>query len=139
MAEPVGDEGASRNDLRIDGSRQSGLGNKDFDLTIVSLSSQASPSTNLPPTGSTERLQAQRTEEIIQKHLDSVARFKTRHQPSPSVPFQSPVFSLGGMMEKSISDEFRRWKGCMTGSVHGFLIKHLSLGLLRARVHSFSL
>jgi len=50
MAEPMGDEGARRNDIRIDGSRQSGHGNKEFDLTIVSLSSQASASTNLRPT-----------------------------------------------------------------------------------------
>jgi len=53
MAEPMGDEDARRNDIRIDGCRQSGLGNKEFDLTIVSLSSQASASANLGPTEST--------------------------------------------------------------------------------------
>jgi hypothetical protein len=45
------------------------------------------------------------------------------------------VFSLDDMMEKEARVDLKSWNTVLTGGVYSLLVKRLSLGLLRARVH----
>ncbi len=108
--EPLIPNSQRRNDIRITGSRASGLASQEFDLTIVSLANQASEATNLQPTTPGDASALKKSAGIIRKYLGSVATPKRfRGQPS-RLAFQAPRFTLGGMLEKGTSDTLKEWK-----------------------------
>jgi hypothetical protein len=135
--EPFAIDSDRRNDLRIEGSQSSGLSSEEIDLSIVSLASQRSVAVSLPPDTPEDAPAAEKASKLIHKRLSMVAARKRRDQPTSTLPFRPVIISLGGVMEKEAMDVFRTWKGVMTGGVWSFLIRRLSLCLLKARVQGF--
>jgi hypothetical protein len=149
--EPAAEGGRRRNDIQAIGSRPTGLASQEFDVTITSLMSQhANISTNSISTrsgaqldtvddGSMDASAAKVSSLLIHRHLDSVAHRKGSHRPDSMIPFCPLVFSSGGMMEKGTAEALKRWKELMNEGVYSFLVRRLSVCLLRGRVRSFEL
>ncbi|RSH85363.1 hypothetical protein EHS25_004759 [Saitozyma podzolica] len=57
---------------------------------------------------------AERTSNLVAKHLNAVAREKRRRHPPSDRPFRPFVLSLGGMMETEARDGLKGWKSIMT-------------------------
>lgn len=80
-----------------------------------------------------------RVSRAVFRHLDNVAEAKIKKRPTSTFPFRPLAFTLGGLMQHSAVRAFSDWKSIMTGGVYSFMVKMLSLALLRARVYSFEL
>lgn len=127
-----------RNDIKVTGSRESGISSCEYDITVISLATQQARSTSLPLLEGVSPLE--HTAAVVDKHLDSVAERKRRRLPEGvTVPFYPIVFSLGGRMDAGTDKEMRQWKAAMPDGLFSHLVSSLSLILLRARARNFDL
>ncbi|BEI97702.1 hypothetical protein CcaverHIS631_0300010, partial [Cutaneotrichosporon cavernicola] len=127
-----------RNDIRITGSRESGMASYEYDITVVSLATQQARATVVPHgTTGTPAEQAMAT---VQRFLATIAREKSQHLPAgATVPFTPLVFTVGGMMEKTTAETARSWKSLLPAGMFCTLLVKLSLILVHARVRNFDL
>jgi hypothetical protein len=134
-----------RNDISIV-SRSGPIRSEEFDISITSLASQTALEATVAP-GATEDATALSTAALLaNKHLDSIARAKNRFEPALSAPrpsqhrpFTPLVFSVGGLMEKGTRDALKLWKSVMAGGSYSYMVRRVSLALLRARVANYDL
>lgn len=129
-----------RNDIRVIGSRESGVSSGEYDVTVVSLASLEARSTVLPARAEGVSLYAHATA-LMDKHVEAIANQKRRALPAggAELPFAALVFTLGGRMDSGTDKQMREWKAAMTDGHFSFLLGSLSLILLRARVRNFDL
>jgi hypothetical protein len=114
-----------RTDLSLSGSQTSGTGPQEFDITIISLASGQFRSTD--PAKNT-----------LQQVLGRAAQAKnTKYAAKTASKFVPLVFSLGGAMEKQCSTTLQGWREHMPVGSHSFLLKRISILLLRARFRFF--
>jgi hypothetical protein len=133
--EPFGHHTHRRNDIQLItllGSQAVGLANCEYDLTVISLASKNSRNTSLPENNNDPS-------KLANKHLNSIAQYKSRYRPNSTLPFHPLVFSLGGMKSKCTTKQFATWKRAIPRASYSFMIRRLSLCLLRARVQSFEI
>jgi hypothetical protein len=110
-----------RTDIALSGCQASGSGPQEFDLTILSLTSTQFQSTD--PAKNT-----------IQQILGRAAQAKrTKYATRTATKFVPLVLSLGGAMEKECSETLQGWRDHMPVGTHSFLLKRISILLLRAR------
>ena len=129
-----------RNDIRVIGSRQSGIGSQEYDITVISLATQQARSTYLPPSVREGTSPTNQTTALINKHLQAIANEKRNNLPEPSdVPFTPLVFTLGGLMDKDTVKAASSWKDSLSSGAFRNLLTRLSLILLKARVRNFDL
>jgi hypothetical protein len=114
-----------RTDISISGSQLSGTGPQEFDLTILSLASSQFRSTD-PAKNTLQQVLSRAAQAKINKYAARTA--------SKFVPL---VFSLGGAMEKQCSSTLHSWRDHMPLGSHSFLLKRISILLLRARFRFF--
>ncbi|GFZ50366.1 hypothetical protein JCM24511_08123, partial [Saitozyma sp. JCM 24511] len=82
--EPLINRTQRRKDIRITGSASSGLSSEDIDITIIPLASQDSQSATLPLATNEDDPVAERTANLIEKHLNAVARdYHVTESPHP--------------------------------------------------------
>jgi hypothetical protein len=136
--EPLIGTTSRRNDIRITGSRQSGLSNQEYDVTVVSLATQDARNTYLPPTAEPPA-RLDRSYALINRHLNSLAHQKRHSLPQSHIPFTPLVFTLGGLMDLDTVKATRSWKLTLPSGTFNRLFISLSLVLLRARVRNFDL
>ena len=125
-----------RTDIKLSGSREAGTSAQEFDITIVSLGSSLLQRAS-------DR--AQQDEELIchsnkvlQDRLKRAATAKkTKYSAVASSRFRPLVFSSGGAMEGECRKVFEEWRSLMAVGSYEFLLKRLSLLLLRARFRHF--
>ncbi|GFZ51762.1 hypothetical protein JCM24511_09530 [Saitozyma sp. JCM 24511] len=110
---------------------------EDFDIIIVSLASQDSQTSTLPLAATESDSAAERTSNVVQKHLNAMAREKRRRHPLSDRLFRPFVLSLGGTIETKARDALKLWKSIMTRGVYSLLVRRFSLGLLRGRARCF--
>jgi hypothetical protein len=123
--EPFVPQSHLRTDLSLSGSQASGAGPQEFDITIVSLASGQFRSTD--PAKNT-----------IQQVLGRAAQAKnTKYAARTASKFVPLVFSLGGAMETQCSTTLQSWMEHMPFGSHSFLLKRISILLLRARFRFF--
>ena len=114
-----------RTDISISGSQANGTGPQEFDITIVSLASSQFRSTD--PNKNTP-----------QQVLSRAAHAKsTKYAARTASKFVPLVFSLGGAMETQCSSTLQSWKDHMPFGTHSFLLRRISILLLRARFRFF--
>ena len=114
-----------RTDISISGSQANGTGPQEFDITIVSLASSQFRSTD--PNKNT-----------LQHVLSRAAQAKnTKYASRTASKFVPLVFSLGGGMETQCSSTLQSWKDHMPFGTHSFLLRRISILLLRARFRFF--
>jgi hypothetical protein len=114
-----------RTDISISGSQANGTGPQEFDITIVSLASSQFRSTD--PNKNT-----------LQQVLSRAAQAKnTKYASSTASKFVPLVFSLGGGMETQCSSTLQSWRDHMPFGTHSFLLRRISILLLRARFRFF--
>ena len=114
-----------RTDISISGSQANGTGPQEFDITIVSLASSQFRSTD--PNKNTP-----------QQVLSRAAHAKsTKYAARTASKFVPLVFSLGGAMETQCSSTLQSWKDHMPFGTHSYLLRRISILLLRARFRFF--
>jgi hypothetical protein len=127
-----------RNDLLVTGSEASGMANQEYDITVVSLATQDSVETFIPP-----HIQpikpAEKGHAYIRKFLATKAADKRKKLPNGNVPFTPLVFTVGGMMDDDTAKCLKTWQNLVTPSAFSTLCQQLSLILLRAKAKSFVL
>lgn len=90
--EPIIGETRRRNDIRVIGSRQSGIGSHEYDVTVISLLNRPDRLSFLLPQ---KTCTLDRSTALINRHLQAVANDKRNHLPAPSdIPFTPLVFTL---------------------------------------------
>ena len=131
-----------RNDISIV-SRSGPLRSKEFDISVVSLASQATRTIVAPPQMNQDATPLSIGAVLAHKHLDSTASAKRRLEPALDAPrptqhhpFTPLIFSLGGLMESGTRDALHLWKGVMARVAYSYMIRRLTLALLRARVRN---
>jgi hypothetical protein len=125
-----------RTDIKLSGSREAGTSAQEFDITIVSLGS-------ILLQRATDR--AQQDEELVchsKKVLEdrlkrAATAKKTKYSAVASSRFRPLVFSSGGAMEGECRKVFEEWRSLMAVGSYEFLLKRLSLLLLRTRFRYF--
>jgi hypothetical protein len=129
-----------RNDIRITGSRESGISSHEYDVSVVSLASRDAQATTLPPPTDNTSLSSLAFA-TANKYLASVAAEKLNRLPPAAspVPFTPIILSLGGLMESETAKAFNSWKTSLPSGTFRHLLRRLSLILLRARVRNFDL
>jgi hypothetical protein len=132
-----------RTDLKLSGSRQAGTSAQEFDITIVSLSSsQLQRASDRAHQQQQDELQdgglVSHTKKLLDLRLERAAKAKrTKYSSISSSRFRPLVFSSGGAMEGECRKVFEEWRSLMTVGSYEFLLKRLSLLLLRARFRHF--
>lgn len=117
-----------RTDIRIEGSRESGLAAQEFDITVVSLATQEAQAFHWD---------GDRKEEL-QKVLEISAKAKRlKYACRTASKFRPLVFSIGGAQEAETLKVFEEWQKVMGDTTYSFLCRRISLMLLRARVKYF--
>ena len=131
-----------RNDISIV-SRSGPIRSEEFDISVVSLASQAARAAVAPPQTTQDPTPLALASILANKHLDSTASAKRRREPALDAPrpaqhrpFTPFIFSLGGLMESGTRDALQLWKTVMTGGAYSYMIRRLTLALLRARVRN---
>ena len=125
-----------RTDIKLSGSREAGTSAQEFDITIVSLGS------SLLQRASDRAQQDEElvchSNKVLQDRLKRAATAKkTKYSAVASSRFRPLVFSSGGAMEGECRKVFEEWRSLMTVGSYEFLLKRLSLLLLRARFRHF--
>lgn len=124
-AEPYVSGTHLRTDISISGCQANGTGPQEFDITIVSLASSQFRSTD--PNKNTP-----------QQVLSRAAQAKnTKYAARTASKFVPLVFSLGGAMETQCSSTLQSWKDHIPFGTHSFLLRRISILLLRARFRFF--
>jgi len=114
-----------RTDISISGSQANGTGPQEFDITIVSLASSQFRSTD--PNKNT-----------LQHVLSRAAQAKSnKYATRTASKFVPLVFSLGGAMETQCRATLQGWREHMPLGCHSFLMKRISILLLKARFRFF--
>jgi hypothetical protein len=127
-----------RNDLLVTGSEASGMANQEYDITVVSLATQDSVETYIPPHIQPTK-PAEKGHVYIRKFLATKAADKRKKLPNGNVPFTPLVFTVGGMMDDDTAKCLKAWQHLVTPSAFSTLCQQLSLILLRAKAKSFVL
>jgi hypothetical protein len=127
------------NNLRTDFRVTSESGVSEYDLTIISLATQdamaadkktrrdlslSNPS--ISPLALSKASIQSSLQAAVQKKVTKYERFLT-------VPFHPIVISLGGMLEDKAVKELERWREAIGGASYGFMMRRISVTLLRAR------
>ena len=131
-----------RNDISIV-IRSGPIRSEEFDISVVSLASQAARAAVAPPQTTQDATPLALAPILAHKHLDSVASAKRRLEPALDAPrptqhrpFAPLIFSLDELMETGNREALQLWKAVMTGGTYSYMNRRLTLALLRARVRN---
>jgi hypothetical protein len=126
--EPNVPKSAQRTDFRFEGSRQSGLGAQEFDVTVVSLSTQEARAFHWDGD----------KKEELQRVLEISAKAKRlKYAGKVNGKFRPLVFSIGGAQEAETMAVFEEWQRMMSAGTYSFMCRSISLQLVRARTRYF--
>jgi hypothetical protein len=76
----------------------------------------------------------------IQSSLQAAVQKKvTKYERFLTVPFHPIVISLGGMLEDKAVKELEKWREAIGGASYGFMMRRISVTLLRARARVWQL
>jgi hypothetical protein len=127
------------NNLRTDFRVTSESGVSEYDLTIISLATQDAMAADkktrrnlslsipsISPLALSKASIQSSLQAAVQKKVTKYERFLT-------VPFHPIVISLGGMLEDKAVKELERWREAIGGASYGFMMRRISVTLLRAR------
>jgi hypothetical protein len=125
-----------RTDLRISGPASFQQAATEYDLSIVSIFSQAAAA-RLAGNG-LERLAAASAK--VKEYLEDKGREKVRRYGGrTTAPFHPIILSLGGSMSPSTASIFAHWASAMTQEVYRQMELSISISLIRARARWFHL
>jgi hypothetical protein len=125
--------------LRTDFRVTSHSGATEYDLSVISLSAVKHSKSALRSLQHLSSFDSplplpDRVKASIQQTLSSAAEIKiNKYTPILTVPFPPLLMPLGGMMEKSAVVQMERWKAEIGESSYWFLMRRMSVCLLRAR------
>lgn len=143
--EPATTDHASRrrNDLRVIGSKDLGNATTEHDVKVYSIlgdkvhSSLANARPGLTDAPAADANPWDKTLVQLQRYLNGVHRETVKNVAGSVGRFSPLVFSAGGLIETETAKRLEEWRRVVSAVVWEWMLRRMSLGLVRARARTW--